>query len=138
MRVFQPADDLGVILLPAATHNLSVCLKDLSPELQIALRRLFRTKIGAPPIRESLQAGTFSRRQPAHNVVRVFDNDGRIFIVGSHQGVDKILLRGQVERALVRLWNEIFQIVKENCSTDYSEPSPQDDLMERLLRARKG
>ena len=37
-----------------------------------------------------------------------------------------------------RLWNEIFQIVKENCSTDYSEPNPQDDLMERLLRARKG
>ena len=38
----------------------------------------------------------------------------------------------------VRLWNEIFQIVKDNCSTDYGELSPQDDLMERLLRARKG
>ena len=37
----------------------------------------------------------------------------------------------------VRLWNEIFQIVKENCSTDYSEAAPQDDLMERLLRARE-
>lgn len=38
----------------------------------------------------------------------------------------------------VRLWNEIFQIVKENCSTDYDETAPQDDLMERLLRAREG
>ena len=38
----------------------------------------------------------------------------------------------------VRLWNEIFQIVKENCSTEYGEATPQDDLMERLLRARKG
>ena len=38
----------------------------------------------------------------------------------------------------VRLWNEIFQIVKENCSTDYGEVSPQDDLMERLLRDRQG
>ena len=37
----------------------------------------------------------------------------------------------------VRLWNEIFQIVKENCSTEYGEATPQDDLMERLLRARK-
>jgi len=37
----------------------------------------------------------------------------------------------------IRQWNEIFQIVKENCSADYdSGPSPQDDLMERLLRAR--
>lgn len=36
-----------------------------------------------------------------------------------------------------RLWNDIFQIVKENCSTDYEGiPSPQDDVMERLFRAR--
>ena len=38
----------------------------------------------------------------------------------------------------VRLWNEIFQIVKENCRTESGAPPPQDDLMERLLRARKG
>jgi hypothetical protein len=38
-----------------------------------------------------------------------------------------------------RLWAEIFQIVKENCSTDYNDGmNPQDDVMERLLRARKG
>jgi len=38
----------------------------------------------------------------------------------------------------IRQWNEIFQIVKENCTTEYSGTNPQDDLMERLLRARKG
>lgn len=37
-----------------------------------------------------------------------------------------------------RLWMEIFQIVKENCSSEYSGANPQDDLMEKLLRARKG
>ncbi len=37
-----------------------------------------------------------------------------------------------------RAWNEINQIVKENCSTEYSANNPQDDLMDRLLRARKG
>lgn len=37
----------------------------------------------------------------------------------------------------VRLWNEIFQTVKENCMGDYDEAVPQDDLMERLLRARE-
>ena len=36
-----------------------------------------------------------------------------------------------------RLWDEIFQVVKENCQTDYSGPNPQDDLMERLLRSRE-
>lgn len=38
----------------------------------------------------------------------------------------------------IRIWNEIYQIVKENCSTEYSSANPQDDLMDRLLRARKG
>lgn len=37
-----------------------------------------------------------------------------------------------------RLWNEIFQIVKENCSTEYKGATPQDDLMEKLLRKKEG
>ena len=34
-------------------------------------------------------------------------------------------------------WYQIFQIVKENCSSEFQGASPQDDLMERLLNARK-
>ena len=37
-----------------------------------------------------------------------------------------------------RLWYEIFQILKENCATDYTGANPQDDVMERLLTARRG
>lgn len=37
-----------------------------------------------------------------------------------------------------RLWSEIYQIVRENCTGEYTGASPQDDVMERLLRARKG
>jgi hypothetical protein len=37
-----------------------------------------------------------------------------------------------------RLWSEIFQIVRENCISEYAGSNPQDDVMERLLRARKG
>ncbi len=37
-----------------------------------------------------------------------------------------------------RLWGEIYQIVRENCTSDYTGSNPQDDVMERLLRARKG
>lgn len=33
-------------------------------------------------------------------------------------------------------WFQIYQIVRENCSVEYDGASPQDDLMERLLRAR--
>ncbi len=37
-----------------------------------------------------------------------------------------------------RLWYEIFQIVKENCTGEYSGANPQDGVMERLLSARRG
>ncbi|HFD0837281.1 TPA: P27 family phage terminase small subunit [Enterococcus faecium] len=37
-----------------------------------------------------------------------------------------------------RLWMEIYQIVRENCATEYSGANPQDDVMERLLTARRG
>lgn len=35
-------------------------------------------------------------------------------------------------------WYQIYQVVKENCSVEYGGTTPQDDVMERLLRARKG
>ena len=37
-----------------------------------------------------------------------------------------------------RLWNEIYSVVRENLATEYKGATPQDDLMERLLRSRKG
>lgn len=36
------------------------------------------------------------------------------------------------------LWFQIFQVVKENSAADYRGNTPHDDMMERLLSARKG
>ena len=36
------------------------------------------------------------------------------------------------------LWLTIFQTVKENCTTPFEDHSPQDDVMERLLKTRRG
>lgn len=36
------------------------------------------------------------------------------------------------------LWYQIYQIIKENCSVEFNDRTPQDDVMERLLRARIG
>lgn len=33
-------------------------------------------------------------------------------------------------------WYQIYQIVRENCTVDYGGSTPQDDVMERLLRMR--
>jgi hypothetical protein len=37
-----------------------------------------------------------------------------------------------------RLWSQIYQVVRENCATDYKGATPHDDAMERLLSARRG
>lgn len=36
-----------------------------------------------------------------------------------------------------RLWSEIFQIVRENCTKEYDGRNPHEDAMERLLQPRK-
>ena len=36
-----------------------------------------------------------------------------------------------------QVWYQIYQVVKDNCSADIGGASPQDDLMERLLQARR-
>lgn len=36
-----------------------------------------------------------------------------------------------------QIWFQIYQVVKDNCSADISGANPQDDLMERLLQARR-
>ena len=37
-----------------------------------------------------------------------------------------------------QIWYQIFQVVKENCSAEWQGATPQDDVMERLLRTRRG
>ena len=36
------------------------------------------------------------------------------------------------------IWYQIYQVVKENCTVELSGATPQDDVMERLLRVRRG
>ena len=36
-----------------------------------------------------------------------------------------------------QIWYQIYQVVKENCSVEFSGNTPQDDVMDRLLRSRK-
>ena len=34
-------------------------------------------------------------------------------------------------------WDKIYQIVKDNCTTDYRSTDPRNDIMEKLLRKRE-
>ena len=43
----------------------------------------------------------------------------------------------QFQKQANLLWYEIFDVVKQNCTAPFSQ-NPQDDMMEKLLRSRKG
>lgn len=49
-----------------------------------------------------------------------------------------VVMSQNYSKQALNLWFQIFQIVKENCAVEVSGPNPNDDAMEKLLRARKG
>lgn len=44
----------------------------------------------------------------------------------------------QYMKQVNQIWYQIYQVVKENCSAAWQGATPQDDVMERLLRTRNG
>lgn len=49
-----------------------------------------------------------------------------------------VAMSQQYMKQVNQTWYQIFQIIKENCSAEYQGATPQDDVMERLLRTRRG
>ena len=49
-----------------------------------------------------------------------------------------VAMSQQYMKQVNQVWYQIFQVVKENCSSEFSGNTPQDDVMEMLLRSRKG
>ena len=45
-----------------------------------------------------------------------------------------ISISQQYQKQASAIWYSIFQVVKENCSSEYTGASPQEDIMEQLLR----
>ena len=47
-----------------------------------------------------------------------------------------VAMSQQYMKQVNQVWYQIYQIVKENCSVEWQGATPQDDVMERLLRTR--
>jgi len=45
-----------------------------------------------------------------------------------------ISISQQYQKQASAIWYSIFQVVKENCSSEYTGANPQEDIMEQLLR----
>jgi len=61
---------------------------------------------------------------------------GRILATGGAIASPFVQMGQAFQKQSNLLWYEIFDIVKQNCTTTFSG-SPQEDRMERLLRSRK-
>lgn len=49
-----------------------------------------------------------------------------------------VVMSQNYQKQTNQLWYQIFQVVKENCSSEYQGATPQDDVMELLLRTKRG
>ena len=55
----------------------------------------------------------------------------------SYPRPDEVLTMAEkYKSAMARDWAEIYQIVKENCATDYSAGNPHTDMMENLFKQK--
>lgn len=94
MRVFQPFDYLiAALWLGGCSHDLSVCLKYLCPELNFILGRPIGSKRIAPPVREPLQSGALGGSQSADDVVRLLGYRRRILEICGDQRFRHIIIR---------------------------------------------
>ena len=77
---------------------------------------------------------------PSYGPPFVYDGvtgERRVTTFEDYKNVIKLVQMSQnFQKQANNLWYEIFDIVKQNCTTSF-ESFPQDDMMERLLRARK-
>ena len=109
MGIFDPFEDL----IPApwfrtGIDDPAVCFPNLCPEFHIFFRGIIRTKVTAPPVRKSLQPGTFGGHEPAHAVVGGYIDQRGIFVVCSYQRVCQILFcfREEICKVLLHVTEE--------------------------------
>ena len=54
------------------------------------------------------------------------------------EGRKMFCLESSFSKQVNNLWFQIYQVVRENCSAEYKGTTPHDDMMEKLLTARRG
>lgn len=82
-------------------------------------------------------AQSFARHIQCEEAISTYGLLGKHPTTGGVMESPFVKMSQQFQKNANLAWYEIYSIVKENCAVDYSG-NPQDDVMERLLRSRKG
>lgn len=92
-------------------------------------------KLVNPRLIESY-AQAFARYIQCENAISSFGLLGKHPTTGGAIASPFVQMSQSFQKQANLLWYEIFDIVKQNCTTAFVS-SPQEDMMERLLRSRK-
>ncbi|EOD3107849.1 P27 family phage terminase small subunit, partial [Listeria monocytogenes] len=136
--------DLEGMDMPDPSEYLSAKQKDgttlgadeLFRETWLWLKDRGCEKLVSPRVLESY-AQAFARYIQCEQAVSQYGLLGKHPTTGGVVTSPFVTMSQSFQKQANLLWYEIFDIVKQNCTTDF-EGSPNDDAMERLLRSRKG
>ena len=142
---FENAAELEGQEMPRPSEMLSAVQKDGKP-LQAAeiykkawewLHERGCSSLISPQLLQ-MYSMSYARWMQCEDMVTEFGHLAKHPTTGKAQRSPFVAMGEDYKSQANRIWMEIFQIVKENCASEYAGESPQDDLMEKLLMARKG
>lgn len=140
----DPSDLEGVEMPPvkdymkaAQKNGKSMCAEEVYIETWQWLRRLGCERLVNTQLINQY-AMSVARQIQCEEAVSEFGFLAKHPTTGNAIASPYVSMLQQFTKQVNQAWFQIYQIVKENCSMDYSGANPQDNVMERLLRARKG
>ena len=143
--VLEPPDELVGVEMPpvkdymkqAQKGGKTLCAEDVYKETWNWLRERGCEKLVIPQLIEQ-----YAMSVARWIAVEVFISDtgylARHPITGNAIASPYVSMSRDYMKQVNQIWYQIYQVVRENCAVEYGGASPQDNLMERLLQARKG
>ncbi len=140
----EPASFIGEDVPPVKEYmkakqksGVDLCAEDIYKETYIWLKARGCEKLVSTQLLEQY-AMSVSRWIQCESCISEYGFLAKHPTTGSAIASPYVAMSQQYMKQVNQIWYQIFQVVKENCSTEYSGATPQDDVMERLLRSRKG
>lgn len=138
------AEDLRGEDMPKPSDYLSAKQRDGKPlgadiifrETWLWLKERGCEKLVNPRLLESYSQA-FARYIQCEEAVSSFSLLSKHPTTGSPIASPFVAMSNAYQKQANLIWYEIFDIVKQNCTTDFTG-NPQEDAMEMLLRSRKG
>ena len=139
----EPAEIEGVDVPPVKDYlkakqknGKDMCAEDVYKTTYIWLKKRGCEKLVSTQLLEQY-AMSVSRWVQCEEAISEFGFLAKHPTTGNAMQSPYVAMSQNYMKQVNQVWFQIYQIVKDNCTSDYGGANPQDDLMERLLQARR-